>query len=139
MWKIAARMLPCVIGASLGACGGGDPADGTPPPVGRADMWVYESRLSVQCGSHGLTTQQSAQKLINGGIDVVRSACGVITGVAYPALCGTTNGEIIIHEVRRVNLPDAERLGFRSADSLRDPATDRDYAKVDCQTGALVP
>ncbi|HJR70147.1 MAG TPA: hypothetical protein VKA43_08930 [Gammaproteobacteria bacterium] len=51
--------------------------------------------------------------LIRAGIDVLRSACGTLTGVAFPAVCGAPTGEINLHDIRPENLPDAERLGFR--------------------------
>jgi hypothetical protein len=143
MSKISGLILACV-GLSLIGCGGGDGSmDGNPigPPgqVRIGNTWVYEGRQSLQCGSRGLTTQQSAQKLINGGIDVVQSACGVMTGVAFPAVCGAGTGEILLHEIRTVNLVDAEQRGFKAAATLQNPARGTDYARVDCQTGAPLP
>ena len=143
MRKISGLILLCA-GLNIGGCGGGDGSMdvnpiGPPGQIRAGDMWVYEGRQSVQCGSRGLTTQESAQKLINGGIDVVRSACGVMTGVAFPALCGSGTGEILLHEIRSVNLVDAEQRGFKSVATLQIPAQGRDYARVDCQTGALLP
>src|SRR5678810_879555 len=124
-------MLAGVLAVLLSGCGD-EPAPGTSQ---RGDLLVYESRQAIQCGSRGLTTQQSAQKLVNGGIDVLESNCGVMTGVAFAAVCGIGNGDILIHKVRRENLADAEQLGFSSVDTLRDPVAGIGYAKVDCDTG----
>jgi len=128
-------MLATVVALGLPGCGG-DPAPGTSQP---GDLLVYESRQAVQCGSRGLTTQQSAQKLVNGGIDVIASSCGVVTGVVYIALCGTETGEILIHEIRGVNLRDAEQRGFNPVTELQDPASGTSWEKVDCQTGVAIP
>ena len=128
--------------ATLAACGGGDSMEDDPsriigPPVG--NVLVYELRQTVQCGPPGLTTQQSAQKLVNGGIDVLESNCGVSTGVAFIAVCGAGTGELIIHKIRGANLGDAEQLGFNPVEELVSSAAGTGYMKVDCDTGAPLP
>jgi hypothetical protein len=142
MPKSCASLVPTVA-LFLCACGGdgSSPYDPDRPPsqIIAGDVLVFESRQSIQCGTRGLTTQQSAQKLINGGIDVLESHCGAVTGVGFAAVCGGDTGEILIHEIRIVNLSDAERLGFRSVGTLQDPAVGSGFVKVDCQTGAPVP
>lgn len=125
-WALAAGLCGC----------DGEKAPGT---IRAGDALVYESRQAVQCGSRGLTTSQSAQKLINGGIDVIASNCGVVSGVAYVALCGTETGEILIHEIPAVNIPDAEQRGFNRVTELQDPVSGISWEKVDCQTGAVLP
>ena len=127
--------LAVVLAVLLFGCGD-EPAPGTSQP---GDLLVYESRQAVQCGSRGLTTRQSAQKLVDGGIDVIASHCGAVTGVVYVALCGTETGEILIHEIRGVNLRDAEQLGFNPVTELQDPASGTNWEKVDCQTGVVIP
>lgn len=123
-----------VLAALLGACG-----EENPDAVVPGNVLVFESRQSVQCGTRGNTPLQSAQRLTNGGIDVVRSGCGVMTGVAFAAVCGGGTGEILMHEIRRSNLDDADRLGFFPVEELRNSATGRGYEWVDCETGAMVP
>ena len=93
---------------------------------------VFESRQSLQCESDGLTPEQSAQKLTNGGIDVIRSTCGNQTGVGFPAVCGGPTGEILVHEIRAVNIEDAEELGFAVVEALVDQATGTGYELIDC-------
>ena len=127
--------LAAVLAVLLPGCGD-EPAPGTSQP---GDLLVYESRQAVQCGSRGLTTGQSAQKLIDGGIDVIASNCGVVTGVAYAAVCGQATGEILIHEIRRVNVPDAEQRGFNPVTELQDPVSGVSWEKVDCETGVVLP
>jgi hypothetical protein len=141
MQKVTASLLTALTCATLGACGGGESADDPMKEI-RApsdNVLVYESRQSLQCGTRGLTTQQSAQKLVNGGIDVLESNCGVQTGVAFVTVCGAGTGEILIHKIRQSNLEDAERLGFGPVADLVDPAAGTNYAKVDCDTGAPLP
>ena len=87
-----------------------------------------------QCES-AISIESSAQKLVNAGIDVLQSMCGYVTGVLYPAACGLPSGYILIHEIRSVNLPDAEPLGFQAINTIVDAATGVDYRLVDCATG----
>src|SRR5215470_4377599 len=116
MAKNAPLILLVATVAGLAACGGGDEPQGVIP----GDALVYESRQAITCGTRGLTTQQSAQKLINGGIDVIQSNCGTVTGIALPAVCGIDSAEIIIHEIRRANLHDAGQRGFHPVSELQD-------------------
>ena len=103
------------------------------------DVLVYESRQAIQCTSRGLTSQASAQKLVNGGIDVLESNCGVNTNLVFAAVCGAGNGDILIHKIRSSNLADAEQRGFSAVATLSNPTTGIGYAKVDCDTGAPLP
>jgi hypothetical protein len=120
-------LLAIAMGASLGKCS----------QEGGADTVVYEGRASVQCGSSGMSPEQSALKLTSAGLEVMQSACGVITGLSFPAVCGGPDGKILLHQIRSTNLRDAEVLGFTSAAVLHDPSSGRDYERVDCQTGKI--
>jgi hypothetical protein len=131
------KVLPAVLIALVSACGGD--GDGGSSDAGPGNTLVYQSRQSIQCGSSGLTPEQSAQRLINGGIDVMKSGCGSRTGVVFAAVCGGDTGDILIHEIRRENLPDAEQLGFGSTATLEKPATGEGYVWVDCETRQRLP
>jgi len=138
---LALAILPAIVCALVSACGGDGSMDGNPNGpivVNPGDTLVFESRQSVQCGSRGLTPQQSAMKLTQGGVDVMESACGAMTGVAFPAVCGAATGDLILHEIRTVNLTDARQLGFESVAVLQGPADGTGFAQVDCQTGMAV-
>ena len=142
MPKTTNLLLTAAACVMLGACGDESASDMSPPPERLTPGFnelVFESRQSVQCGSRGLTTQQSAQKLVNGGIDVLESNCGVNTNLVFVTVCGAGTGDILIHKIRKVNLPDAERLGFSSVATLQNPTTGIGYVKVDCDTGAQLP
>ncbi len=106
-------LLTIAMGASLSTCSEQGGKSG--------DTVVYEGRASVQCGSSGMSPEYSAQKLTTAGVEVVQSACGVITGVSFPAVCGGPDGKILLHQIRGTNLRDAEVLGFNSAALLRRP------------------
>ena len=140
MKKITLLLLTAATCATLGACGGESAEDPLRSErVSSGDVLVYESRQAIQCITRGLTTQASAQKLINGGIDVLESNCGMNTGVVFAAACGYGTGDILIHKIRSSNLADAEQRGFSSVDTLRGPVVGIGYLKVDCDTGELLP
>jgi hypothetical protein len=101
-------------------------------PADAYDITVYESR-GLQC-EIGTTPQQSGLKLIQQGIDVRRSGCGVLTNIAVPALCGIPDVLINLHVIPSVNLDAAERIGFFSVDTLRN-----EYDWLDCETRSALP
>jgi len=70
-----------------------------------------------------VSLESSARKLLDAGIDVLKSSCGSQTGVGYAAVCGGLSGDVLVHEIRRVDLPEAERLGFQEIDVLVDAGT----------------
>jgi len=140
MKKITFLLLTAATCATLGACGGESAEDPLRSErVSSGDVLVYESRQAIQCTTRGLTTQASAQKLVNGGIDVLESNCGVNTNLVFTAVCGAGTGDILIHKIRSSNLAVAEQRGFSSVDTLRNPTTGIGYVKVDCETGAPLP
>jgi hypothetical protein len=104
--------------ALLTACAG-DPAP--KPDTGTA--YVFTSKGSIQCESTGQTRAQSAQPLIDAGIDVVSSRCAYDTSFATIALCGAGTNEIIIHEIPQASLVDAENLGYASTQTLKGEHT----------------
>ncbi len=96
------------------------------------DTLVYADREVRQCESDGMSPEASAQILINAGIDVLQSTCGIRTGVEYPAVCGGGTADILVHEIRSVNLPDAEQLGFQEISTLIDEAVGTSYELLNC-------
>ena len=96
------------------------------------DILVYADREARQCESDGVSPEASAQILINAGIEILQSTCGIITGVAFAAVCGGGTADILVHEIRSVNLPDAEQLGFQEISTLINAAADTGYELVDC-------
>ena len=79
---------------------------------------VFIGNGHTQCNDDAIPLSQTQMMLVHAGIDVLSSACGVITGVAYPAVCGGGTGEINLHTIRAVNLFDAERMGFRDVAAI---------------------
>lgn len=93
---------------------------------------VFMDRGAKQCESDGQTPEANAQVLIGAGIDVLRSTCGFRTGVAFPAVCGGPTADILVHEIRHVNVVHAEPLGFRLVETLVDAQAGTGYRIVDC-------
>lgn len=100
--------------------------------VAPGDSLVFADRGVRQCESDGISPEASAQILIDAGIDVIRSNCGIRTGVAYLAVCGAGSVDILVHEIRSVNVPDAEVLGFQEISTLVDAAKGTSYELIDC-------
>ena len=130
------RYAICVVALLLVAC----PEDSVAPKnsitrevsIGPENLLVYADREARQCESDGVSPEASAQILINAGIDVLQSTCGIKTGVEYPAVCGGETADILVHEIRSVNLPDAEQLGFQEISTLTDAAAGTSYELLDC-------
>ena len=76
---------------------------------------VFESKGAVQCESEGMTVSDSAQKLINSGIDVIESHCAYHNLVDVMSVCGASSNEIIIHDIPAQSSVDASELGFYEA------------------------
>ena len=114
--------------AVLAACDGGDGNQFASP----GDKLVFEDRGSIQCESDGITPEASAQKLIDAGIDVMSSTCGIRTGVAFATVCGEGTGEILVHEIRAANVEDAVKLGFAEVATLVDVGAGLNYELIDC-------
>lgn len=136
------RWAICVVSLILAAC----PEDSVTPEdmvtpeelitpdvlITPEDALVYADREVRQCESDGVSLEASAQILINAGIDVIRSSCGIRTGVEYPAVCGGGTVDILVHEIRSVNLSDAEQLGFQEISTLINAAVGTSYELLDC-------
>ncbi|HEY8567963.1 hypothetical protein [Microbulbifer sp.] len=75
-------------------------------------LWVMESRGTRQCEGGGLTVEQSRGKLVDSGIQVVESRCGVRTDRMYPQVCGGATGDILLHRIPSGMLDAALELGF---------------------------
>ncbi len=107
-----------VIALLLFACGG----DGTENADDRVIVYMDDS--AVQCEFDGFPPQETAQTLIDAGIDVLESSCGYINGVDVPALCGIGDTSINVHTIRQENLSDAQALGYTPVDELIDGYTE---------------
>jgi hypothetical protein len=109
--RITQRLVALIASVVLMAsCGGGG---GSGPAV----VAVYSSLGSLQCSGGGSTLTQLQQSLINLGVQVLASRCG-LDGVLRPALCGTPDGRIGIFEVEDAELAIALTLGFALLSTL---------------------
>ena len=80
-----------------------------------------------------MTPAQSAARLQGAGVDVLRSRCGTVSGIAYPAVCGAPTGLLILHDIPAASLPVALANGFSLATDLEDPAQDQEIVTVPCE------
>lgn len=80
--------------------------------------WVYIDNGAIQCEFTGWSEKETAQTLIDNGIDVVNSSCGYLTGVGIADLCGLGDTNINLHRINRQNIPDARKLGYEPVSSL---------------------
>ncbi len=131
----------CATGLGLSGCGEeGEEMDAPQERIMPGNVTVFSSRGRLQCDfTGGITPQQSELKLTREGVDVLRSGCGVMTERAFAAVCGGPSGELVLHEIRSVNLDTAERIGFSAVDELKVPGGSKGFAWVDCETGAIAP
>ncbi|MGD8912518.1 MAG: hypothetical protein PVI97_08245 [Candidatus Thiodiazotropha sp.] len=81
---------------------------------------VYINNGAIQCESEGLSELETAQQLIDNGIDVILSTCGVLTGISTVTVCGAEDIRINLHVINAQNLADAQELGFESVSSLKN-------------------
>lgn len=92
---------------------------------------VYIDDGVIQCEFPGLSEQETAQPLIDKGIDVMASSCGYLSDLAVATVCGTGDSNIHLHEINSQNIEDAQQLGFESVTTLENEAS-RGYELIDC-------
>ena len=92
---------------------------------------IYINDGAVQCESKGLSKEQTAQKLIDNGIDVVDSQCGYLSNIVVPTLCGLGDANINLHIINAQDLSKAQTLGFESVLTLKR-GDDIGYVIEDC-------
>ncbi len=78
---------------------------------------VFKPDNSIQCENNGVSLADMRKELTSAGIDVICAQKGN-TGLAYPAVCGGGTGNINVYLIHTNNLPDAEKLGFKSVSEL---------------------
>ena len=117
MKKHIALPLIAAICAFTTSCGGSNSSDSEINSV-----QVFISNGSIHCGFEGNSPAQTAQLLIQNGIDVIESQCGIITGLARPAVCGSATDEVNIHTIFRANQNAAEELGFQPESNFNNQA-----------------
>ncbi|MFC1751380.1 hypothetical protein ACFL2V_21595 [Pseudomonadota bacterium] len=101
------------------------------PSVLNGNDLIYINDGAIQCETEGMTTTESAQLLINKGIDVISSYCGFLTGIEAATQCGLGDTNINIHEINSQNVPDAQEVGFEPVSTLKQE-TDIGYQIIEC-------
>ncbi|MEN0037983.1 MAG: hypothetical protein AAGC78_12995 [Cellvibrio sp.] len=104
----------------LTACGGDGESSGVKlKSVGPNQTKVFKSDGSTQCEGAGIPPDEMRLELAKAGIDVI-CAQKAHNGMNYPAVCGGGTGNINVYVIHSSNLPDAEKLGFKSVQELPD-------------------
>lgn len=88
-----------------------------PADILDSSVLVYVTAGAIQCDYKGRTPVETAQLLVNEGIDVLSSYCGV-TDMAHITVCGASTGDINLHEINASNLADANEIGFGPVSEL---------------------
>ncbi|WP_331351565.1 hypothetical protein [Cellvibrio sp. UBA7671] len=102
----------------LSACGGdGETSEPQLKLTGPNQVKVFKSDNSIQCESEGIPLDEMRLELAKAGIDVI---CAQKThdGMGYPSVCGGGTGNINVYVIQNSNLPDAEKLGYKSVIEL---------------------
>ncbi|MFT6791436.1 MAG: hypothetical protein ACJA04_000638 [Cellvibrionaceae bacterium] len=103
------------------SCGGGGGSSNSTEETG--NVTVFKSTEAIQCDdSSGISLEQSTQSLFDFGIDVIpeSSVCGMETNKSVSGACGSGTVDINIHDIREVNLVDAEFLGYADIAELEE-------------------
>ena len=95
------------------------------------NIFVYDTREILQC-ARAMSLEESAQRLVDAGVDVLASTCGYRTGVAVPTVCGVPSTAFLAHKIREANLADAEDEGFLDVATLVDAEAGTSYEFVEC-------
>jgi len=90
---------------------------------------VFVDRGAIQCESSGMTLTQTSAMLVEQGIDVIDSICGIEAGIDVIALCGHSDLKMNIHFIHIKNFNKAVNLGFSPISELTDG-----YVGIVCPT-----
>lgn len=114
--KIVAITLP---GLLFTACGGEQKATDENMLRNKQETQakVYKYDSSIQCEEDGIPIEDMRLELAKAGIDVI-CAQKAHDGFSRIAVCGEASGNINTFVIHNSNLPDAEKLGFKSTDEL---------------------
>jgi len=93
---------------------------------------VYINDSSVQCEFEGLSKQETAQNLIDYGVDVIESSCAYISGISIAAQCGLGGSNINIHLIADDKVTDAQNIGYELISALENDEN-LGYETIDCQ------
>jgi len=97
------------------------------------DGIIYIETGAVQCQAQGVTHLETAQLLIDNGIEVLESQCADLSGEGVIIQCGLVGPDINVHTVAPENHARALSMGFKSTSSLKQ-GDDTGYTVKDCDS-----
>ncbi len=97
------------------------------------DGIIYIETGSVQCQAQGVTHLETAQLLIDNGIEVIESQCADLSGEGVVIQCGLVGPDINVHTVAPENHARSLAMGFKSTSSLKQ-GDDIGYTIKDCDS-----
>lgn len=122
------RIFPTLICLILTGCGGSNDFTEDSDTV-----TVFKSTGAVQCEPSGMSAEESAQFLIDNGIDVISSYCGFETNLAVATVCGAGTTDINLHVIRESYLTYAEDIEYFDVLELENDTTGSGYEVVECE------
>ena len=89
------------------------------PAVNTTDVYakVYKYDGSLQCEPNASSLNDMRHELTSKKIDVI-CAQKANDGLVYPTMCGAQTGKINVYTLHQSTLSDAEKLGFKSVNTL---------------------
>lgn len=97
------------------------------------DGILYIETGAVQCQAQGVTHLETAQLLIDNGIEVLESQCADLSGEGVVIQCALVGPDINVHTVAPENHARALAMGFKSTSSLKQDE-DAGYTVKDCDS-----
>ena len=85
---------------------------GATPETTELNSTLYRYAGSRQCEAGGVTPQEVRDELVAGGINVIGAGCGT-DGRIRTAMCGASDGRIVVIQVGHGHAKAAEARGFR--------------------------
>jgi len=92
---------------------------------------IYTDKNSTQCHEDGMSLSETSALLINEGIHIVASKCGILTGLSVVSQCGASDLQINIHEIYNTNTTKSLSLGFKLMSDIN--REDRGYKIIPCK------
>jgi hypothetical protein len=112
-------MFFIAISLLLVACGADtqNPEENAPLKIQGTQEKVFKHDKSIQCEEGGIPVDDMRLELAKAGVDVI-CAQKEHDGISRITVCGEATGNVNVFVIHNSNVPDAEKLGFKSVKDL---------------------